>query len=101
MEIFLMPPKTLALTVSFALALSGTAFAQTTAPGTAEKNLNNPGSVKSASEKGMPESGAAGTTSTVAPTAPMSTGTGAGATSTEQNLNNPGSVKSNSEKSGR
>ena len=96
-----MRTKTIALTVSFALALNGAAFAQTTAPGSTEQNLNNPGSVKSNSEKGMPESGVSGATNTVAPAAPMSTGSGSGAGSTEKNLNNPGSVKSDSEKAGR
>ena len=49
-----MRTKTLALATSLALALTGSAFAQTpAASGSAEGNMNNPGSVKSNSEKGM------------------------------------------------
>ncbi|KQO74180.1 MULTISPECIES: hypothetical protein [unclassified Methylobacterium] len=58
--------KTLAFAGSIALALTGTAFAQT-ATGT-ESNMNNPGSVKSNSEKSMERMGAPATTgSTMAP----------------------------------
>ena len=96
-----MPTKIVALAASLALALTGSAFAQTTAPGSTEQNMNNPGSVKSNAEKGMPERDVPGATSTVAPGASVGTGSGAATGSTEQNLNNPGSVKSNSEKAGR
>jgi hypothetical protein len=49
-----MRTMTLTLAASLALALTGTAFAQTPAGGgAAEGNMNNPGSVKSNSEKGM------------------------------------------------
>lgn len=52
-----MMTKTLALAASLALALSGTAFAQTPAGGgSAEGNMNNPGSVKSNGEKAMERS---------------------------------------------
>ena len=48
---------TLALATSLALALTGSAFAQTPAGGgSTEGNMNNPGSVKSNSEKGMERS---------------------------------------------
>lgn len=49
-----MRTKTFALATSLALALTGSAFAQTPAGGgSTEGNMNNPGSVKSNSEKGM------------------------------------------------
>lgn len=49
-----MRTTTLALAASFALALSGAALAQTPAGGgSAEGNVNNPGSIKSNSEKAM------------------------------------------------
>lgn len=52
-----MSTKTLTLAASLALALTGSAFAQTAAGGgSAEGNMNNPGSVKSNSEKGMERS---------------------------------------------
>jgi hypothetical protein len=52
-----MRTKTLALAASLAFALTGSAFAQTPAGGgSAEGNMNNPGSVKSNSEKGMERS---------------------------------------------
>ena len=62
-----MRTTTLALAASISLALSGAAFAQTAAGGgSTEGNMNNPGSVKSNSEKGIERStgsatGAAGT----------------------------------------
>lgn len=76
------------------LSLTGAAWAQTpVGGGSAEGNMNSPGSVKSNSEKGMPETASptagAGTGAAVAPTAPPTTGG-----STESNMNNPGSVKS-------
>lgn len=46
--------KTFAAAAALAVSLSGAAFAQTAAGGTsAEGNMNNPGSVKSNSEKAM------------------------------------------------
>ena len=88
-----MQTKTLALATVLAFAFSGAALAQTpSGGGSAEGNMNNPGSVKSHSEKGMERStGSAtgGTTGTgMAPATPgtaggtsggsMGTGTGAG-----------------------
>jgi hypothetical protein len=66
------------------LALSGAAMAQTTtAPGgSAERNMNNPGSVKSNSEKGMPERDA------VPGTGPASTGTVPGTTGDPRTMPN-------------
>jgi hypothetical protein len=82
-----MRTTTLTLAASLALALTGSAFAQTPAGGgSTEGNMNNPGSVKSNSEKGMERStgsatmapdGAAG--STMAPGTGTGMGTGAGA----------------------
>ncbi|GJD78652.1 hypothetical protein [Methylobacterium gregans] len=75
--------RSTALAFAATLALTGAAFAQaTTTPGStvgnptgsAERNLNNPGSVKSNAEKGMPGRDLPGATGTVAP---GSTGTGA------------------------
>jgi hypothetical protein len=52
-----MRTTTLALAATLTLALTGSAFAQTPAGGgAAEGNMNNPGSVKSNSEKGMERS---------------------------------------------
>ena len=52
-----MRTTTLALAASITLALSGATFAQTAAGGgSAEGNMNSPGSVKSNSEKGMERS---------------------------------------------
>jgi hypothetical protein len=74
-----------ALAFAATLALTGAAFAQaTTTPGSTvgspaggtERNLNNPGSVKSNAEKGMPARDMPGATGTVAPTAPGTAGTG-------------------------
>lgn len=45
--------KTLALATALTLAVTGTALAQTRASGGVEGNMNNPGSVKSNSEKRM------------------------------------------------
>ena len=57
-----MPTRTLTLATLCALALSGSALAQTPAGGgSAEGNLNNPGSVKSNSEKSMEQTGSMGT----------------------------------------
>jgi hypothetical protein len=64
-----MRTTTMTLAAAMILALSGSAFAQTaTGGGSAERNMTNPGSVKSNSEKGMersmgaPAGGAAGDT---------------------------------------
>ncbi len=65
----------LALAASF--ALTGAALAQTGVPGSAENNMNNPASVKSNAEKGMPERDL--TTGTVAPAAPGAVVPGAAA----------------------
>lgn len=61
--------KTLSLAGAFAIALTGAAFAQTRAGGgSAEGNMNSPGSVKSESQKmneertGSTRTGAPGTT---------------------------------------
>ncbi|MBX9930018.1 MAG: hypothetical protein K2Y56_00500 [Methylobacterium sp.] len=52
-----MTTRTLALAACFALALTGAALAQTPAGGgSAEGNVNNPGSIKSNSEKAMERS---------------------------------------------
>ena len=49
-----MTTRTLALSAALILALSGAAFAQTPAGGgSAEGNMNNPGSVKSNTQKAM------------------------------------------------
>ncbi len=78
--------RSTALAFAATLALTGAAFAQaTTAPGSTvgtpagstEQNMNNPGSVKSNAEKGMPGRDMPGATGTVAPGA---AGTGTGAT---------------------
>jgi len=68
-----MSMKTLTLAAVFTLTVSGAAVAQTAAGGgSAEGNMNNPGSVKSSSEKSMEGgSGSMGTGT-------MSTGTGPG-----------------------
>lgn len=53
-----MSMKTLSLATALAVALSGAAFAQTpSGGGSAEGNMNNPGSVKSNSEKAMERGG--------------------------------------------
>ena len=52
-----MQTKTIALAASLILSLTGASFAQTPAGGgSAEGNLNNPGSVKSNSKKAMERS---------------------------------------------
>ncbi|WP_336488754.1 hypothetical protein [Methylobacterium nigriterrae] len=56
--------KSVALAAVLLASLSGAALAQTGAAGSAEKNLNNPGSVKSNTEKGMPAKDGAATTGT-------------------------------------
>ncbi|KMO28489.1 hypothetical protein VQ02_31540 [Methylobacterium variabile] len=60
--------RTTVLALAATFALTGAALAQTGVPGSAENNMNNPGSVKSNAEKGMP--GRDLTTGTVAPAAP-------------------------------
>ncbi|MCJ2032628.1 hypothetical protein MKK54_00085 [Methylobacterium sp. J-068] len=79
-----MRTTTLALASSLALALTGSAFAQTPAGGgSTEGNMNNPGSVKSNSEKGMERSTGSATMapgstgSMMAPGAATGTGTAA------------------------
>ncbi|WP_018262567.1 hypothetical protein [Methylobacterium sp. WSM2598] len=69
----MMRTKRMALAGALMVALGGVAVAQTAAPGSAEGNMNNPGSVKSNAEKGGRDAApAAG----VAPgTAPAATGT--------------------------
>ncbi len=56
------------LALAATVALTGAALAQTGVPGSAENNMNNPGSVKSNAEKGMPNRDL--TTGTVVPSAP-------------------------------
>ncbi|KMO39890.1 hypothetical protein VQ03_14895 [Methylobacterium tarhaniae] len=62
--------RTTFLALAATMALTGTALAQTGVPGSAENNMNNPGSVKSNAEKGMPGRDMPATTGTVAPAAP-------------------------------
>ena len=63
-----MRTTTLALAATFALSLTGAAFAQTPAGnGRTEGNMNNPGSVKSDSEKGMERTGGGAATGMTAP----------------------------------
>ncbi|WP_461658102.1 hypothetical protein [Methylorubrum aminovorans] len=78
-----MQSKTLALAAALTLALSGAALAQTpSGGGSAEGNMNNPGSVKSNSEKAMERStGSATGTATgnrMAPAAPGAAGSTSG-----------------------
>ncbi|KAB1072616.1 hypothetical protein [Methylobacterium planeticum] len=47
---------TIALATATILGLSGSAYAQTATGGSTERNMTNPGSVKSNSEKGMERS---------------------------------------------
>ncbi|GEP08139.1 hypothetical protein [Methylobacterium oxalidis] len=54
----------LALSALLVTSLSGAALAQAGTAGSAEKNLNNPGSVKSNTEKGMPAKDGVATTGT-------------------------------------
>ena len=56
--------NSLALATVLLASLSGAAFAQTGTAGSTEKNLNNPGSVKSNTEKGMPAKDGVATTGT-------------------------------------
>ncbi|AWN46016.1 hypothetical protein DK419_06555 [Methylobacterium terrae] len=60
------------LALAATVALTGAALAQAGVPGSAENNMNNPGSVKSNAEKGMPGRDMPATTGTVAPVAPGS-----------------------------
>ncbi|GJE16981.1 hypothetical protein [Methylobacterium marchantiae] len=54
--------KTLAVAAALAVSVGGSAFAQTAAGGgSAEGNMNSPGSVKSNSEKGMERMGGSST----------------------------------------
>lgn len=85
----------LAIATAVTLSLTGAALAQTGSAGSATDNMNNPGSVKSNSEKAMPEStGTAG--SRMAPgsaaTAPGATGTMAPGAATSQPMA-PGSTQ--------
>ncbi|GEP04674.1 hypothetical protein [Methylobacterium oxalidis] len=85
-----MRTKTLAIAAGLMFAVSGAALAQTTAPDSAQKNLNNPGSVKSNAEKGMPERDApAATGTTAAPGAPTVPGATAPSRSTTPNPAEP------------
>ncbi len=76
-----MRTKTLALAASLALALGNSAFGQTPAGGgSAEGNMNNPGSVKSNSEKNMERAtGSATAPATMAPGSTMAPGAATGA----------------------
>ncbi|MEH3144665.1 MAG: hypothetical protein PGN34_04820 [Methylobacterium frigidaeris] len=74
--------RSTALALVASLALGGAALAQSAMPGSAENNMNNPASVKSNAEKGMPGRDMPATTGTVAPTSPDMAAPGtAGATS--------------------
>ncbi|MCC0808725.1 hypothetical protein FPV16_21380 [Methylobacterium sp. W2] len=75
-----MTTKSLIVAASLTLALSGAAFAQTAAGGgSTEGNMNNPGSVKSNSEKSMERStGSATGTSMEAPGSSMAPGANSG-----------------------
>lgn len=86
-----MSMKTLSLATALAIALSGAAFAQTpSGGGSAEGNMNNPGSVKSNSEKALERSGSSMETGAVpgatggpaisTPGAPAGSGGGNGTT---------------------
>ena len=76
-----MTKKTIALAGAIALSLTGAAWAQTPAGGgSAEGNMNSPGSVKSNSEKAMERSTGSATGGTAVGGAPATTGT-AGSTS--------------------
>lgn len=75
-----MRSKTLALAAALTVAFSGAALSQTAAGGgSAEGNMNNPGSVKSNSEKSMERSTGSATGATtgtgMAPAAPGAAGT--------------------------
>ncbi|MFE1597770.1 hypothetical protein [Methylobacterium sp. ID0610] len=73
-----MRTKPMMLAGAMMVALGGAAVAQTTAPGSAERNMNNPGSVKSNAEKGMPERDAVAPTGAGPAATGTVTGTGAG-----------------------
>ncbi|MGU3416999.1 hypothetical protein [Methylobacterium sp. D54C] len=86
-----MSTKTLMMAAALSLAMSGAVLAQTAAGGgSAEGNMNNPGSVKSNSEKSMERGtgsmstgtgpGTAGGPPVSTPGAPAGSGTGNGAT---------------------
>ena len=83
-----MQTKTVALAASLILSLTGATFAQTPAGGgSAEGNLNNPGSVKSNSEKAMERSTGSSTMSPADATGAVvvpggGAGTGAGTAAT-------------------
>ncbi|GJD48064.1 hypothetical protein OPKNFCMD_0780 [Methylobacterium crusticola] len=62
--------RTVTLAIAASLAFGGVALAQTTAPGSTERNMNNPASVKSNAEKGMPGRDLPASTGTVAPGGP-------------------------------
>ncbi|WP_245524502.1 hypothetical protein [Methylobacterium nonmethylotrophicum] len=62
--------RTTLLALATTLALTGAALAQSGVPGSAENNMNNPGSVKSNAEKGLPGRDVPAATGTVAPAAP-------------------------------
>ena len=66
----------IALASALLASLSGAALAQTGTAGSTEKNLNNPGSVKSNAEKGMP---AEDRVTATGPTTGSTTGTSSGA----------------------
>lgn len=72
-----MHTHSLAFATVLLVSVSGAALAQAGTAGSTEKNLNNPGSVKSNSEKGMPAKDGVITTS---PTASPAAGTSTGAT---------------------
>ncbi|QRE77448.1 hypothetical protein [Methylobacterium aquaticum] len=69
--------RTTILALAATFALTGAALAQTGVPGSAENNLNNPASVKSNAEKGMPARDLPATTGTVTPMAPVAPGAAA------------------------
>jgi hypothetical protein len=71
--------NSLTLATVLLASLSGAASAQTGTAGSTEKNLNNPGSVKSNTEKGVPAKDGVTTTG---PTTGAATGTSPGAVKT-------------------
>ena len=76
-----MSTKTVAIAAAMVLSLSGAAWAQTAAGGSAEGNMNSPGSVKSNSEKDMERSTGSGTGGPVRPTGGTAAGGTTGSTS--------------------
>ncbi|AWN41820.1 hypothetical protein DK389_16580 [Methylobacterium durans] len=67
--------QTFAVAAGLLVSLTGASLAQSTAPDSAQKNMNNPGSVKSNSEKAMEKGGMPATTGTAtAPDAGMKAG---------------------------